>query len=584
MDDNDPSSSTKQPVVRGARACTVCRAAKMKCVGAEDGQKQCQRCKRAGVACVFEKHRRGRKPGSKLSEASKMLRKLEKGLTSAKIKSQAAQASLTSPYSPSDSRSGLSADGQFQLPPLRVPTYNGGPSNSSYHSRNGMHSPSMDLDEDEDEEDEDGDHAEEGMYPAKLIGKESQRNSFFGTVLGPSGSSSISGHRISGLNSAQDRSSYPPGGHPVHNTIPDPIIAGYMDEDTAKILFDSLFLRLNPFINLFDPELHSVNYVRKKSPFLFSTLLMAGSKFWKPEVYSQCYKLAHDLAVRAFADQWKGVEVVQAFACLTYWKEPDDKHTWTYIGYACRMAVELGLNRYVSRPPDHETVVQRLERRNRERTYLVLFVHDRSLSMQTGRQWMLPEDDLVRNSSTWHEQVPPGATIRAEDVILSAFVALRKIAGETTDLFSLHKDTSGPPTTAADNYEVLLRGCNAKLAQWQSTWKNEMTRANGHLFHFSFLQFFSLYVRLFLNSYGIQNSMTNSSRAAPSLQALSQCHASATESLRIVTNEFARVQVLQYAQDSVTIMTAYSSVFLLKVCPSRRRSIVLDLTGSLSRC
>lgn len=58
---------------------------------------------------------------------------------------------------------------------------------------------------------------------------------------------------------------------------------------------------------------------------------------------------------------------------------------------ACRMSVELGLNRYVSPPPPNETELQLRERRNRERTYLVLFVHDRSLSMQTGRQWMLPE-------------------------------------------------------------------------------------------------------------------------------------------------------------------------------------------------
>jgi hypothetical protein len=58
---------------------------------------------------------------------------------------------------------------------------------------------------------------------------------------------------------------------------------------------------------------------------------------------------------------------------------------------ACRMAVELGLNRYVSNPPNQETDFQMRERRNRERTYLVLFVHDRSLSMQTGRHWMLPE-------------------------------------------------------------------------------------------------------------------------------------------------------------------------------------------------
>lgn len=55
------------------------------------------------------------------------------------------------------------------------------------------------------------------------------------------------------------------------------------------------------------------------------------------------------------------------------------------------MAVELGLNRYTARPPENESSLQRLERRNRERTYLVLFVHDRSLSMQTGRLWMLPE-------------------------------------------------------------------------------------------------------------------------------------------------------------------------------------------------
>jgi hypothetical protein len=58
------------------------------------------------------------------------------------------------------------------------------------------------------------------------------------------------------------------------------------------------------------------------------------------------------------------------------------------------MAIELGLNRY-SRRHDKENPMQRLERRNRERTYLVLWVHDRSLSMQTGRQWMLPE---VRSS------------------------------------------------------------------------------------------------------------------------------------------------------------------------------------------
>src|SRR5258707_12942247 len=68
--------------------------------------------------CIFEKHRRGRKPGSKytpffcsvsssynttrLSEASKMLRRLEKGLNTAKMKSQPAEGS--SPFQADEHR------------------------------------------------------------------------------------------------------------------------------------------------------------------------------------------------------------------------------------------------------------------------------------------------------------------------------------------------------------------------------------------------------------------------------------------------------------------------------------------------
>jgi len=104
----------------------------------------------------------------------------------------------------------------------------------------------------------------------------------------------------------------------------DPITAGLIDENKAKVLFDLIFLRLNPFINLFDPTLHSVAYVRSKCPLLFTTLIMAGCKFFEPSLYKECLRLAHELAVKAFAGGWKRVEVIQAFACLTYWREQDD--------------------------------------------------------------------------------------------------------------------------------------------------------------------------------------------------------------------------------------------------------------------
>jgi hypothetical protein len=116
---------------------------------------------------------------------------------------------------------------------------------------------------------------------------------------------------------------------PPKPEIPDPVSEGILNDDDAKVLFDLVFLRLNPFINLFDPALHSVSYVRGRSKFLFTVLLMAGCKFFKTESFPQCQRMAYDLAVRAFAEGWKSVEVVQAFACLCYWKDPEDTVRFT---------------------------------------------------------------------------------------------------------------------------------------------------------------------------------------------------------------------------------------------------------------
>jgi hypothetical protein len=136
---------------------------------------------------------------------------------------------------------------------------------------------------------------------------------------------------------------------------------------------------------------------------------------------------------------------------------------------ACRMAVELGLNKYVPEPPPGETDQQFRERRNRERTYLVLFVHDRSLSMQTGRNWMLPPCDLVSRAETWHDNTRD--SVRPEDVIVSAFVVLRRFASDTTDWFFVNK------TAPSDvQFDMMVRSVNEKLVRWMEHWSNELRR------------------------------------------------------------------------------------------------------------
>ncbi|KAJ1309932.1 hypothetical protein OPQ81_006691 [Rhizoctonia solani] len=590
--EGDDGRSSRPQVQRGARACTVCRQAKMRCIGAEDGQTQCQRCKRSNLECIFEKHRRGRKPGSKLSEASKMLRRIEKGLNNERKKSQVANGITQAPYpanasrTPSDFNFASNSDG-FLDPSLNknttaprgpmsastTPTSTDPPSGSTQGAGSpgkqgttqvktpGPASPSQTMEADDDDEDE-KEPSDDGLFPARLLAQSGR---------------SPDDQKPSMDSRQTSVASNIPSIIPLIPEPKDPIAAGLMDEAQAKVLFDLVFLRLNPFINLFDPVLHTVPYVRSRCPFLFTCLIMAGCKFWKPELFKQTQRIANEFVVKAFADQWKRVEVVQAFACMTYWKEPEDTRTYTYIGYASRMAVELGLNRYLAKPPEGETELQKRERRNRERTYLVLFVHDRSLAMQTGRQWMLPECDLVRHSLSWHED----NFIRPEDVIICAFVQLRRIAAETTDVFYLHK--GAPGLLHADiNYEILLRGCNSKLTQWMDLWHGEMKKAGGQMFHFSMLTFFRLHVRLFLNSFGLQSSMASSTRASASLHALSACYTSAVQSLQIVTNDFAPVGMLRYGQDSITVMTAYSAVFLLKLLRRPQNVTDLHLTPTLS--
>lgn len=277
---------------------------------------------------------------SRLSEASKMLRRLEKGLNNAKLKSQTLE-STPSSMSPTDWRvrrgePRARSPGHYSsdLPPLSLPARFDGDDRADTKLRSAT-----------DEEDNESEEKQDGLFPADLIRRENQRHSFFKTILNPSHENPATCLRSDRSNSTT--SSQAPNSS-VLTSLNDPVSAGILDESNAKVLFDLMFLRLNPFVNLFDPALHTPDYVRSKCPFLFTVLIMAGCKFFKPESFKPCQKLAHEFSVRAFAENWKSVEVVQAFACLTYWKEPEDtvsastrtggslthvlQRTWMYIG------------------------------------------------------------------------------------------------------------------------------------------------------------------------------------------------------------------------------------------------------------
>lgn len=111
---------------------------------------------------------------------------------------------------------------------------------------------------------------------------------------------------------------------PPFKYVPDPVSAGILDEATAVAIYNLLITRANQFICLLDPGLHSYFYVRSRSPFLLTVLLMASSKFFKPDIFPPCQRLTKELVVRALSEDWKSIEVIQAFACLSYWGEDEN--------------------------------------------------------------------------------------------------------------------------------------------------------------------------------------------------------------------------------------------------------------------
>ena len=139
-------------------------------------------------------------------------------------------------------------------------------------------------------------------------------------------------------------------------------------------------LVLNPFISQLDPVLHSFEFVRQRSNFLLSTILTAAAKAFHPVLYPKLYQYSQDLFTSAFRDNTKTVETVQAILLLTYWKEPRDHRVWTSVGYAIRICMDLGWHKLKpagQQRPTGFTELELREKRNMERTWLVLFVYDR---------------------------------------------------------------------------------------------------------------------------------------------------------------------------------------------------------------
>ncbi|EAU37376.1 predicted protein [Aspergillus terreus NIH2624] len=347
----------------------------------------------------------------------------------------------------------------------------------------------------------------------------------------------------------------------------DPLALGLVNHHVALFLFEYFMGKMNPYICQLDPLLHSFQYIRRRSPFLLTTVLAASSKAFQSELYPSLHEHAEKLFSDCFRRGEKSTEIVQAILILTYWKEPNDTRAWTSVGLAIRIAMDLGWHKLSTDPASRSGLneLERRELRNDERTLLVLFVYDRSLSLQTGKPWMIERTEFIESVETWGKD--PLAS--ANDNLLCTFVALRLLTAETFDLLPSQKKHS---TAHQGRFFSVLK---VRIEALEAKWLGVVGAGTCHAF---LIRLYCAHLHLQLFSIPLQETGIPRADGVRDMTPFWVSYENAATMLALVT-EYA--PFLYLVQDSIHVMTAYAAVFLVKVPSSLPRLLSIRQISSI---
>jgi hypothetical protein len=181
-----------------------------------------------------------------------------------------------------------------------------------------------------------------------------------------------------------------------------------------------------------DPTLHTHDYVRSASPFLYCAILTITARLAIPadEATDEHRRSPVPILARAalkrrqlathvdllrtwsFKDDEPRIETCQALFCLATWKEPDDRLSYLHCGFSFRIAMAMALDakQNVSDKGDANAEAEHRWFLNRQRTWLALFMQDRTQCMHYLTTPTFPHDnELITECTMWHAQ--PGTFV-----------------------------------------------------------------------------------------------------------------------------------------------------------------------------
>ncbi|KDQ61237.1 hypothetical protein JAAARDRAFT_173841 [Jaapia argillacea MUCL 33604] len=563
-EDDSPSPAAekeeqKAKPTRGSRACTVCRRLKMKCVGAEQGP-PCKRCQTGNHECIFEESNRGKRSAKKHELLTRSLRKMERTLDTV-LRSIGNPSLASGMVSRSPSPSIQNETTQALLASPSPP-----PSSNVEHQHSHHRPPSPKL------------HSlpDNSLNPLGLLAEASLANRRAQIASKPYVSSlarQADPNEVRKVGVASE-TYFKPGPMtilPLRRLFIErqvqPEMLSFVTTDQVVAMFKIFFDHMNMHAFLLDSEFHTPSLVCSRSPFLLTTICAIASKFYTeyPDLHVRLTDLARKLAFDVPAQGYKSVEIVQAYLLLSLWgcgpvERFEQDKTWLLLGMGIRMAIDLNLHRKsaVKSQDSPEGRARDREIHNRERTWLLCFCLDRSLSAQMGKPHSIKEDFIIRNSSQWYKE----ATAIAGDAGLAAYVDLQRILSRSLDILYAGTETLSGLQTNVD-YLLVIKTIETQILAWHHEWTQFRRIGNPSEYQEVIGRFYFNYAMLVVNSFGLQNALERS--AVDIGHFFARCHTSATTCALIIRDELGPRAYLKYSPDSHFVFCSYAVLSLLKL-------------------
>lgn len=354
----------------------------------------------------------------------------------------------------------------------------------------------------------------------------------------------------------------------------DPIFCGILSLQEAEELYQEFMQTFGRTLAYFDPTLTTFSFLRSRSHALISVICHTMARAQKGKetlIFALCNHIHQTVLPAIILQSFKSVEIVQALMMLAAFEPPSDSiredRSWTLLSHAIRIGGEINMQASFECDTNvrnaSESVIR--ERRNVQRTWINVWLHEFSLAQHTGRKSILAEQDIFAVCKKWH--CHPFACYT--DTALVSMVELRTIIKRNRQLF--HRL---PP-----NGELFyIEQCKSDLDSWSRAWCTTGESSSS----MPRLELASLYV-----SHAMVQLLGLVLHNIPASHWMSTMIVDLYESCNTYLDAFPNrlpPNKLIYCYNSMFVAASYESIVAIRLTQLASRFTFIDANAMRSRC